>query len=219
VKRVSIGVDEDDFGVLDRGTAQDDLIGYGGPVAGVDADVVDLDRALGGRELRVTTETKRIFGRLTGLERRAENAGVGTDRQGVAVRSLIESNIDAIMTTDPAGVITDVNRQMEALTDCTRDELIGAPFKNYFTDPDRAEAAESLQPRRVLYTTGNAATDILRGAVGEACLIKPYQYDDLLRALEIVAGLVSTGAAVPPFPRGFQLLRTVSAKAPWDSRR
>ncbi|OGU16847.1 MAG: hypothetical protein A2076_00350 [Geobacteraceae bacterium GWC2_53_11] len=54
-------------------------------------------------------------------------------------RSLFESNIDAIMTTDPAGIITDVNKQMEVLTDCTRDELIGAPFKNYFTDPDRAE--------------------------------------------------------------------------------
>jgi PAS domain S-box-containing protein len=55
-------------------------------------------------------------------------------------RSLIESNIDALMTTDAAGIITDVNRQMEALTGCTRDELIGAPFKNYFTDPDRAAA-------------------------------------------------------------------------------
>ena len=56
-------------------------------------------------------------------------------------RSLIESNIDALMTTDPRGVISDVNQQMEALTGCTRDELIGAPFKNYFTDPERAEAA------------------------------------------------------------------------------
>jgi PAS domain S-box-containing protein len=56
-------------------------------------------------------------------------------------RSLIESNIDALMTTDALGIITDVNKQMEALTDCTRDELIGAPFKSYFTDPDRAEAA------------------------------------------------------------------------------
>jgi PAS domain S-box-containing protein len=55
-------------------------------------------------------------------------------------RSLIESNIDALMTTDPSGIITDVNKQMEALTGCTRDELIGAPFKDYFTDPDRAEA-------------------------------------------------------------------------------
>ncbi|MEO7108276.1 MAG: ATP-binding protein, partial [Rhodoferax sp.] len=55
-------------------------------------------------------------------------------------RSLIESNIDALMTTDPAGVISDVNKQMEALTGCTRDELIGAPFKSFFTEPQRAEA-------------------------------------------------------------------------------
>ncbi len=55
-------------------------------------------------------------------------------------RSLIESNIDALITTDPSGMISDVNKQMEALTGCTRDELIGAPFKNYFTDPERAEA-------------------------------------------------------------------------------
>ena len=55
-------------------------------------------------------------------------------------RSLIESNIDALMTTDPAGIITDVNKQMEALTGCTRDELSGAPFKDCFTDPVRAEA-------------------------------------------------------------------------------
>jgi PAS domain S-box-containing protein len=59
-------------------------------------------------------------------------------------RSLIESNIDALMTTDPLGIITDVNKQMEALTGCTRDELIGAPFKSYFTDPERAEAAITL---------------------------------------------------------------------------
>ena len=55
-------------------------------------------------------------------------------------RSLIESNIDALMTTDASGIISDVNKQMEALTGCTRDELIGAPFKNYFTDPQHAEA-------------------------------------------------------------------------------
>jgi PAS domain S-box-containing protein len=59
-------------------------------------------------------------------------------------RSLIEANIDAIMMADPSGIITDVNKQMEALTACTRDELIGAPFKNYFTEPDRAEAAIKL---------------------------------------------------------------------------
>ena len=59
-------------------------------------------------------------------------------------RSLFESNIDAIMTTDPCGIITDVNKQMELLTGCTRDELIGAPFKNNFTNQDRAEASIRL---------------------------------------------------------------------------
>jgi PAS domain S-box-containing protein len=59
-------------------------------------------------------------------------------------RSLFEANIDALMTTDPLGIITDVNKQMEALTGCTRDELIGAPFKNYFTDPERAETSIRL---------------------------------------------------------------------------
>src|SRR5206468_4979793 len=54
-------------------------------------------------------------------------------------RSLIESSIDALMATDPLGLITDVNQQMETLTGHQRDELIGSPFKNYFTEPARAE--------------------------------------------------------------------------------
>ncbi|HEV2428342.1 MAG TPA: PAS domain S-box protein [Thermoplasmata archaeon] len=54
-------------------------------------------------------------------------------------RGLIESNIDGLMTTDPIGIITDVNRRMEELTGRPREELISTPFKNYFTDPSRAE--------------------------------------------------------------------------------
>ncbi|TLZ59606.1 MAG: PAS domain S-box protein, partial [Methanobacteriota archaeon] len=54
-------------------------------------------------------------------------------------RGLIESNIDALMTTDTVGVITDVNRQMEELTGYPRNKLIGTPFKTYFTEPQRAE--------------------------------------------------------------------------------
>jgi PAS domain S-box-containing protein len=56
-------------------------------------------------------------------------------------RSLIESNIDPLITTDPRGIISDVNHQMEMLTGRTRDELIGAPFKACFTEPQRAEEA------------------------------------------------------------------------------
>ncbi len=54
-------------------------------------------------------------------------------------RGLIESNIDALMTTDPLGIISDVNRQMCQMTRFPREELIGSPFKRYFTDPKRAE--------------------------------------------------------------------------------
>ncbi len=56
-------------------------------------------------------------------------------------RSLIEASIDAFMTTDPSGIVTDVNNQMEVLTGRSRDELIGAQFKSNFTDPERAKAA------------------------------------------------------------------------------
>lgn len=71
------------------------------------------------------------------------------DQQSYA-RSLIESNVDALMTTDPLGLITDVNQQMVILTGITREELIGSPFKNYFTDPERAQ-----QGIRQVLTEGN----------------------------------------------------------------
>jgi diguanylate cyclase (GGDEF)-like protein/PAS domain S-box-containing protein len=59
-------------------------------------------------------------------------------------RSLLESSIDALVAINPDGIITDINRQMELLTGCTRDELIGAPFKQFFTDPHRAEIGIKL---------------------------------------------------------------------------
>ena len=45
------------------------------------------------------------------------------------------------MMTDPAGIITDVNQEMIELTGRSRAELIGAPCKNFFTDPIKAEDA------------------------------------------------------------------------------
>ena len=56
-------------------------------------------------------------------------------------RSLIESQMDALMTVDPRGRISDVNNQAEALTGRSRDELVGALFKDAFTDSERAEKA------------------------------------------------------------------------------
>jgi diguanylate cyclase (GGDEF)-like protein/PAS domain S-box-containing protein len=78
------------------------------------------------------TAQKRIEAKQKKLDQRLRD-------QQFYTRSLIESNIDALIATDPSGIITDVNKQMELLTGCTRHELIGTPFKNYFTDPDKAE--------------------------------------------------------------------------------
>ncbi len=63
----------------------------------------------------------------------------------------------------------------------------------------------------VLYATGNAAQVALTKADGDASLAKPYRSDELLRGMEIVAEIVATGAASPPFPRGFKLLPEAAA--------
>ncbi len=59
-------------------------------------------------------------------------------------RSLFDVNGDALVATDPHGIIKDVNVRMEALTGCTRGELLGAPFKKYFVEQERAEAVIEL---------------------------------------------------------------------------
>jgi PAS domain S-box-containing protein len=91
------------------------------------------------REELVRRETEATARKQTEAER--ERLDQRMRDQQFYTRSLIESNIDALIATDPQGIITDVNKRMEALTGCTRDELIGAPFKNYFTDPARADGA------------------------------------------------------------------------------
>ena len=83
-------------------------------------------------------------------------------------RALIESNIDALMTTDPLGIATDINEQMEARTGCTRDELINTPFRNYFNDPERAAAGIELvlsqnKSGRSTYRPRQLATAALKG--------------------------------------------------------
>ena len=64
----------------------------------------------------------------------------------------------------------------------------------------------------ILYVTGNMSQLALTSADGDACLAKPYRSTDLLRGLEIVAGIVATGNAQAPFPNGFQLLHPATAE-------
>jgi DNA-binding response OmpR family regulator len=70
------------------------------------------------------------------------------------------------------------------------------------------EVASQLSPfgrPGILYVTGNMSQVAL--IHGDACLAKPYRSADLVRGLEVVAEIIATGKAQPPFPQGFQLLR------------
>jgi DNA-binding response OmpR family regulator len=69
----------------------------------------------------------------------------------------------------------------------------------------------------VLYATGNISQIKLTAVNGDACLAKPYRSADLLRSLEIVAEIVATGTASPPFPRGFQVLQPIVAATVLES--
>ena len=62
----------------------------------------------------------------------------------------------------------------------------------------------------ILYATGNPGQVALTAADGEACLSKPYPLEDVIRSLEIVTEIASTGKALPPFPAGLELLSSVT---------
>jgi len=55
-------------------------------------------------------------------------------------RSLIEASLDPLVTISPDGKITDVNQATESVTGCSRAELVGSDFSDYFTEPDNARA-------------------------------------------------------------------------------
>ncbi|MHB1206438.1 MAG: response regulator [Rhodospirillaceae bacterium] len=71
------------------------------------------------------------------------------------------------------------------------------------------DIADQLRGRHslgILYATGNAANVRLTALNGHACISKPYSEAGLLRALVLVAEIIATGKASPPFPKGFQVL-------------
>jgi len=74
------------------------------------------------------------------IEEEQKKLSLRLKAQHLYTRNLVDSNIDALTTTDPSGIITDVNKQMEVLTGNTREELIGTPYNDYFTDPELVAA-------------------------------------------------------------------------------
>ena len=53
-------------------------------------------------------------------------------------RGLIETSLDPLVTFDQKGIILDVNEATIQATGRSREELVGTPFADYFTDPEKA---------------------------------------------------------------------------------
>ncbi len=53
---------------------------------------------------------------------------------------LMDSMRDILMTTDPAGTITDINPVTERISGYSHAELVSKPFRQFFTEPERAQA-------------------------------------------------------------------------------
>jgi len=55
-------------------------------------------------------------------------------------QTLTDTMLDVLLTTDPEGVITEVNKATERISGYSSDELIGKPLRQFFVDQDRAQA-------------------------------------------------------------------------------
>jgi PAS domain S-box-containing protein len=53
-------------------------------------------------------------------------------------RSLIETDVDPLVTISPEGKINDVNEATVSVTGVTRAELVGSDYSQYLTEPDKA---------------------------------------------------------------------------------
>jgi len=85
--------------------------------------------------------------------------------------------------------------------------LLDVRLANGGLGPEVARRLGSRGKFGVLYATGNdARTSALTQADGDALIAKPYRPEDVLRSLEIVREIVTSGTATPPFPPGFRLL-------------
>ena len=90
------------------------------------------------------------------------------------VRSLIEANLDPLVTISAQGKITDVNDASAQATGVPREQLIGTDFSNYFTEPDQARLgyqkvfSEGLvrdYPLAIRHTTGRIMDVLYNAAV------------------------------------------------------
>jgi len=140
----------------DRAQAGIEKVLAEGGVSNYDLSVATKD----GREIPVSynaTVLRDPDGRITGVLGSARDmtelkkAEKELRVAGVYNRSLIDASIDPMVTVDPSGKINDLNSATEKATGCSREELMGTDFSNYFSNPEMARAGfkEAFQEGQV----------------------------------------------------------------------
>ena len=72
------------------------------------------------------------------LEGLVEERTKKLETSALYARGLLEASLDPLVTINAEGKITDVNKATETATGCSREELVGSDFSDYFTQPDEA---------------------------------------------------------------------------------
>ena len=90
------------------------------------------------------TQLKQMQAKLEEYSRNLENLVEERTKKlelsSMYARNLIEASLDPLVTISKEGKITDVNQATEDVTGCSREELIGSDFSDYFTKPAQARA-------------------------------------------------------------------------------
>jgi PAS domain S-box-containing protein len=73
------------------------------------------------------------------LEKIVEERTKKLELSSLYARNLIEASLDPLVTISVEGKITDVNEATELATGCSREELIGSDFSDYFVEPEKAK--------------------------------------------------------------------------------
>ncbi len=82
----------------------------------------------------VEERTPALVAKIAGRKRAEEQLRMAS----LYTRSLIEANLDSLVTINKEGKIMDVNKAAEQVIGVSRENLVGSDFSQYFTEPDHA---------------------------------------------------------------------------------
>ena len=125
-------------------------------------------------------------------------------------RTLIEANIDAMMTLELDGIISDVNAKMEALTGYSSADMKGTSFSEYFTEPNRAKQAVELVLQK-----GSIVNFELTALSREGRMtVVSYNASTYRNAAGEILGIVASARDVTERKRGEEKFRGLLESAP-----